>query len=67
MEATLTKATNEEREAIKKWRLNGKSGSGSYLSKKYFTFSYKGQAYDFVSNGRKLVSYPLTMEIRPYK
>lgn len=41
------------KERPSKWRLNGKSGSGSYLSKKYFTFSYKGQAYDFVSNGRK--------------
>ncbi|MCS2303131.1 DUF4302 domain-containing protein [Bacteroides ovatus] len=38
MEATLTKATNEERECHQKWRLNGKSGSGSYLSKKILHF-----------------------------
>lgn len=35
--------------------------------KKYFTFSYKGQAYDLYLMVEKQVSYPLTMEIRPYK
>ena len=41
------------KEIPSKWRLNGKSRIGAPIYQKYFTFSYKGQAYDFVSNGRK--------------
>ena len=53
MEATLTKATNEEREAIKNGALMENQDQAPIYQKKYFTFSYKGQTYDFVSNGRK--------------
>ena len=53
MEATLTKATNEEREAIQNGALMENQDQAPIYQKKYFTFSYKGQAYDFVSNGRK--------------
>ena len=65
MEATLTKATNEEREAIKNGALMENQDQAPIYQKKYFTFSYKGQAYDLMVE--KQVSYPLTMEIRPYK
>lgn len=53
MDATLTKATHDEKEAIMKGALMENQDQAPIYQNKYFTFSYKGESYDFVSNGRK--------------
>lgn len=53
MDATLTKATSEEKEAILKGALMENQDQAPIYQNTYFTFAYKGKSYDFVSNGRK--------------
>ncbi len=53
MDATLTKATAEEKEAIRQGALMENQDQAPVYQNKYYTFSYKGKTYDFVSNGRK--------------
>lgn len=53
MDATLTKATAEEKEAILKGALMENQDQAPIYQNQYLTFSYKGKSYDFVSNGRK--------------
>ena len=67
MEATLTKATNEEREAIKNGALMENQDQAPIYQKKYFTFIIKDKRMILYLMVEKQVSYPLTMEIRPYK
>ena len=66
MEATLTKATNEEREAIKNGALMENQDQAP-IKKNTSLSVIKDKRMILYLMVEKQVSYPLTMEIRPYK